>query len=150
MKNLLFLLVCLTNIVTGFVWACDSVSKQDAINYQQKWQQSNWKDYQFVVQRRCFCYVDYTREMLVQVNNGKVTDAEYTDTNEKVSEAILADVYTIDDWYKVIEKARDRQADRLQIHFNELVGNPSKIMIDLRKNRTDDEQTVTISDIKQL
>lgn len=150
MKHLTLLLIFVSQLFIAALAACDDVSEEHVIHYQQKWQSSDWDNYRFVVQRKCFCYVDYTREMIVQVNNGKVVSAKYTDTQELVDEEILSDVHTINEWFDVIHQAHARQADQLKVYFNEKVGNPSKIMIDLRNNRTDDEQAVVISDIEPL
>lgn len=150
MKPLILLLLVISQFMVTALAACDEVLQEDVIRYQQKWQNSDWNDYRFVVQRKCFCYVDYTREMMVQVSDGKVVSAKYTDTQELVDKDVLTDIYTINEWFDVIHEAHARQADQLKVHFNEKVGNPSKIMIDLRTNRADDEQAVVISHIEAL
>lgn len=150
MKQLILLLICISPFVINVTSACGEISKEDVIHYQQKWQASSWNDYHFVVQRKCFCYVDYTREMIVQVNDGRVVSAKYTDTKEPVDKNILTDIHTINEWFDVINEAQARQADRLKVYFNEKVGNPSRIMIDMRTDRADDEQAVVISNIEQL
>jgi hypothetical protein len=150
MKPLLILLVITSQFIVTALAACDEVLEENITHYQQKWQNNHWNDYRFVVQRKCFCYVDYTREMIVQVNDGKVVSAQYTDTKEFVDKEVLTDIFTISEWFDVIHEAHARQADRLKVYFNEKVGNPSKIIIDLRANRTDDEQAVVISHIEQL
>lgn len=144
MNKLKILLIMVVPIVMSTTSACNNMPNKDVVYYKQKWQNSKLDDYRFIVQRKCFCYVDYTREMMVLVNDGKVVSAQYTDTDEVVGEDVLNDVYTISEWFEVIDEAQSRQADQLQVDFNEEIGNPSKIMIDLRKNRSDDEQAVVI------
>ena len=117
---------------------------------QHKWQATGWDSYSFVVQRQCFCYMEYTREMEILVREGQVVSAHFTDTQEKVAQKMLADLYSIEQWFDVIKDAQERQADRLEVAYDDQFGYPTKIAIDLRKNRADDEQAVIISSVHQL
>lgn len=150
MKNLILCLLYLVSLSIGISYACNEVSEEDLTVNKQIWESHRWNEYRFIVQRQCFCYVNYTREMMVHVSEGKVVTAKYTDTQVEVSADILSGIYTIDKWFEVIDHAYSRQADKLQVQFDQQVGYPLKIEIDLRENRADDEEVVLISSIEKL
>ena len=115
---------------------------------QQKWFGVGWERYSFVIQRECFCPPEYRQLTRVIVENGKVVSASYVNKNNiAVSERVLADLYTIEDWFEMISKAAERNADQLEVVYHATLGFPEKINIDMRKRRADDEQVVLISEV---
>ena len=147
MKSSRCLLVAIFFICSSLAFSCEKSVSELLQKNLQKWQGAGWEKYSFVIQRECFCPPEYRQLTRVIVENGKVVSASYIDNNAAVSERVLADLYTIEDWFKMINKAVDRNADQLEVVYHAALGFPEKINIDMRKRRADDEQVVLISEV---
>jgi len=147
MKLYIGALIVVLYSVVHLANACEkSVDISLEIN-QQKWSTMGWVNYSFVVKRQCFCSPEYRRTTRVEVQNSKVVNANYVEDNKSVSEEVLAELYTIKDWFRVIKDSASRNADHLYVIYHTELGYPEKIEIDMRELRADDEQTVFISDV---
>ena len=148
MKSSLCLLSVFFCFYSSSVISCEKSVSESLQANQQKWHGVGWEKYSFVIQRECFCPPEYRQLTRVIVENGKVVSASYIDKdNAAVSEQVLADLYTIEDWFNMINKAVDRNADHLEVVYHATLGFPEKINIDMRKRRADDEQVVLISEV---
>ena len=144
------LLITLLTLSTHPSFACESSDRALFESNLQKWLDTGWNRYSFVLERQCFCPPEYLKPIRVQVNNGKVESASFvTDVDSTVTPKLLADLATIDDWFEVIRAAADRKADLLQVDYHPELGFPKNIEIDMRVRRADDEQSVKISQVMQ-
>ena len=111
---------------------------------QQQWQKLALTDYDYEVQRGCFCTTDYIRAMQVSVRDGGVQSAIYLDDSTAVSSKVLKSLRTVDEWFAYIEKGRTKPFYRLEVTYHPRQGYPAHIQADVRERVADDEQTVTI------
>ena len=142
-KLLCVLLVSLTSLV----FACEKESKEKLLEMQQLWGSQNNSNYSYVVKKQCFCSPDYTREMRVHVVNNAVADAQYVDTNEKVSKEIVEQLATISEWFDEISKATENELGAVEVVYDDVLGYPKNIRIDEHERRSDDEFNIIISKV---
>ena len=146
--NAIFFLLITSGICSSLTFACEESAKSPLEISQHKWRNAGWSHYSYVVQQECFCPPEYRQSVRVVVEDGKVIDASYVEQKDKVvSSQVLASLYTIEDWFAVINKATDENAFRLDAIYHPEFGYPKKIDIDMRERMVDDEQSVLISEV---
>ena len=137
--------ICMGSSMAG---ACEKYIESAFEVNQKKWHGINWNNYSYIVQRHCFCPPEYRYVTRVTVQNGEVVGAKFVEEeNKAVSPQVLAELYTIQDWFGVIRDASDANAVRLEVSYHKEYGYPEKIDIDMRERMVDDEQTILISEV---
>jgi hypothetical protein len=136
-------------LVSSFilVFACEKTAEEQLLEMQKKWNAQDFSSYNYVVSKQCFCSPDYTREMLVSVVNNRVTDAQYVDTQERVSRVIVEQLTTISQWFDEISLATENELSEVEVFYDNELGHPTSIRIDKHKKRSDDEFNVLISSV---
>ena len=88
-----------------FVSQANAVTQEDLDASRTKWDQQQLTDYGFRFQRFCFCFGEYTREVIVRVEGNEVIEATDTETHlgfgptlERISEAILCLPCVLPSW----------------------------------------------------
>ncbi|MCV6605586.1 MAG: DUF6174 domain-containing protein [Porticoccaceae bacterium] len=114
---------------------------------QQQWQALNLGNYDYEVQRSCFCAAEYVRPMQVSVRGGEVETAVYTDDASAVSAEVLKSLRTIDQWFSYIKKGRDRPFARLDVEYHSEQGYPTRIEADVDERMADDEQQLVLKNL---
>ena len=110
------------------------------------WSESKISEYQYTLQRQCFCPISHTRPIIIEVQNNQVVNASFVNHDEPVSAELKHELETIDEWFALISDAFEREADVISVEYNPEFGYPKMIDIDMRKLRSDDEQVIAISD----
>ncbi|MGS2723704.1 DUF6174 domain-containing protein [Porticoccus sp. GXU_MW_L64] len=141
MKHLLPVILALA--VTG----CGAVDTAQQPTPQITWQALNASNYDFDVQRSCFCTPEYTRPMRVSVRSGAVKSAVYTDDGTAVLAEVLKSVNTIDQWFAYIQKGQQRPFARLDLEFDPDKGYPTHIDVDEDERMADEEQQLTLKNL---
>lgn len=110
-------------------------------NYQ-KWQKSGLSNYTFVLDRYCFCGGGAYPAKII-VTDKKISQVFATDSQEPVSidsTQNYADFYpNINGLFNLIQDATERQADQLDVRYDDKYGFPLDIDIDYSKEMVDDE-----------
>jgi len=142
-------IVCVLLFVslTTLAFACEKDNSETLLYMQRLWHSQVGANYSYVVEKKCFCSLDYTREMLVSVIDNNVVEAQYRDTGEKVSEQIVGQLLTIPGWFDEISKAIGNESGELEASYDSDLGYPVNIKIDRRKMVSDDEFDVIISKV---
>jgi hypothetical protein len=110
-----------------------------------RWDESGSASYQFNFQRSCFCLRDYTREAVVQVEEGAIVAATYADDDTAV-DADLNDRYdTIDELFALLEEAIATGAVQIDVEFDAALGYPTRLYIDRDRRIADEEQWIEAS-----
>jgi len=126
----------------------DVSASLDSVQARELWQRRSSGNYDYLIERQCFCLPDYTRSMWVQVRQGKVVAATYEDTGGAVSKPVLDDLRTIDGWFAYIEKGLSKPFFKLQTRYHPHLGYPEQLVADIHERIADDEQRITISQVK--
>ncbi len=116
---------------------------QDNFNH---WINSNINSYAYTLKMQCFCPINYTRLIRVEIVDNHVVAANFVNYDEPVSIEIINDLESIDGWFKLISNAISRDADHISVEYDTGYGYPTMIDIDMRRMRSDDEQVISISE----
>jgi hypothetical protein len=113
--------------------------------------QSQWKargiaNYDFTVQRVCFCPPDFTHWVRVEVRAGRAVSVLHADTGFSVNAQLFEFFNTIDKLFIIIEQAQLKPADGLDVSFDPTYGFPTRMVIDYIKQAADDEVTYRVRD----
>ena len=114
-----------------------------------KWQKANIKDYSFTFQRSCFCIRDVTRPVNLDIRNGKVNSASFSDTGKPLTDAASINKVTIDDMFKAIKNGLDNNAETVRVTYDPTYGYPTSIFIDQSRQIADEETSFTIKDFQR-
>lgn len=128
--------------------ACDSVSHEQLQTYYSQWLDRKNNNYQYLIQKQCFCSPEYTRQLIITVDNDKVLNVVDKETGQEVSEKVFLQQRTIAEWYRLAFKYVDAEFGVLNIEVDKKNAMPSSIYIDQHKMRADDEYTLYISELK--
>lgn len=111
-----------------------------------QWIDSNIDSYAYTLKMQCFCPINYTRLIRVEILDNHVSAANFVNYDEPVSIEIINDLESIDGWFKLISTAIRRDADHISVEYDASYGYPTMIDIDMRRMRSDDEQVISISE----
>lgn len=105
----------------------------------ERWLDLRPSDYRYELRRSCFCPVEYLGPVTLRVVDGQVVEAHYTETGVPV-DAGTADAFpSVDGLFDVLLDALDRDADRIDVDFDEDTGIPLEFFIDYEQNAADEE-----------
>jgi len=136
-------------LFASYVVACDEAVRDVLLQHYQQWQDTNNRNYKYILNKQCFCAPEYTQELQVTVFNGKVTDVISTDSGEKVKSKIFDQQLTITEWYELALDSLSNKHGEVKVTFDAGVSYPSSVYIDQHKMRADDEYTVFIKQLIQ-
>lgn len=114
------------------------------------WDALVWENYNYTVQRQCFCPAPYVKKMRVNVRDGKVVSAFTLEDNRVVDAKILSGLKTINDWFAFINKELQRPAAIVDVQYQPRYGYPLRIHIDINPRVADDEQVIVISQLDRI
>ena len=136
-------------ILLNYAMACDTITRQQLQSYYYQWLDGEINNYQYVIQKQCFCSPDYTKKLIVRVENNKVSDVIDAETEDKVSDKVFEQQRTISEWYELSFNYVDTEFGVLDLEVDNN-GIPLSFYIDQHKMRADDEFTIHISNIETL
>jgi hypothetical protein len=109
-----------------------------------RWDAANVPDYQYRMQRGCFCAPELTEPGIVKVRDGAIQSVESPDG---LSLLDPADYLTIDGLFDVIQDAIDAGADAFQVTYDETFGVPISISVDYLLPAADDEISYSATEL---
>lgn len=137
----------LAALLTG---ACGSspfeLSSTAVADFRARWEAAGIADYEYEYRRQCEC-LD-TRPARIEVRNGRVANATYSDSGEPTGPN--AATPTIDDLFDLIESAIRDEAATLRVSYDPRLGYPTQITIDYDVETADDEMEIEASGLVEL
>ena len=115
-----------------------------------KWAALTLLDYDYQVQRTCFCTPEYTAAMRVEVRAGQVKRGFYVHDESPVSARVLRSLRTVDQWFDYIARGYQRPFHKLVVRYHENQGYPVWIEADVNPRLADDEQKLTFTNLVSL
>lgn len=115
-----------------------------------KWEATGMSEYQYRVQRSCFCIGDVLRPVDLTVRNNEITDARYADTGERLPPDARTNMLTVNDLFNLIEDAIQREADRIDMKYDEATGYPREMYIDYSQQMADEELSISASNLHPM
>ena len=102
-------------------------------------------NYDYFMQRSCFCIESYTRPGLVQVRSDVITAVTDAETLQPLDPQFFL---TVDGLFDELQNAIDYPAFNIQSQFDDTFGYPTSIGIDFIQNVADDEMFYTASNLR--
>jgi hypothetical protein len=139
-------------IALGALGACDTVAgppgNAELERARERWRAARPAEYAYTLTRECFCGPDVRRPVTITVRGSGVVDRRYADTGAPVDPRHEALFPSIDGLFAIIDDARARRADRMDLVFDPTLGHPVRIDIDYSTRAIDEEVTLTVSSIR--
>jgi hypothetical protein len=114
------------------------------------WESQAVDDYRYTLQVGCFCLVDVTRPVIVEVKDGQVASITYADDGTAADPALFERYDSIDNLFAVINEAEAQEPARLDVTYDEATGVPQSIVIDISEQMADEELYLEVSDFEAL
>lgn len=112
-----------------------------------KWTSQAPAAYSYIVSRRCFCPVEWTGPVTVMVRNGVVESLTYTQTGADVPQLYRSNFPAVEGLFAQIDSARSSHVARLDVTYDQSLGYPTRIDVDVDRNAADEEYTYVASDL---
>lgn len=109
------------------------------------WYAQGVESYRFELTRSCECLP--TGRVLVTVDQGTVTGAEYHESGSPVEPALLTYLPAVPDLFDLIEAALDQGAASFAVQYDPQFGFPAYLALDYSASLADDEITLTVRDL---
>jgi hypothetical protein len=114
------------------------------------WQAQAIDDYHYTLQVGCFCLVDVTRPVNIEVKDGQVASITYADDGTAADPTLFERYDSIDKIFAIISEAEAQEPDRLDVTYDEATGVPQSIAIDISEQTADEELYLEISGFAAL
>ena len=114
------------------------------------WAAQGIDDYHYIVQVSCFCIVEATRPVMVEVREGQVVSFTYVDDGTAADPALFERYDSIDKIFAIISEAEAQEPARLDVTYDEATGVPQSIAIDISEQMADEELYLEISGFAAL
>ncbi len=121
---------------------------QEMKENRQLWRSQQLKNYQYIYQQQCFCPSPSNTPLKVSVKNDKITQVVNLNTDQLITD--LTFPKTIEELFKIIKDAIQRNADEILITYDKTLGYPTRIAIDYQKILADEEITYTVENLSKL
>ena len=126
----------------------DGLPQSELGAHRRKWSARGVSSYRYTVRRVCRCAPPVTRAATVTVRDGVVRDAVYADDGTPVAPEIVRHLATVEQLFRIVQDALDRDAEELAVTYDPVYGYPRTIRVDYQKAATDDEQLYTASGLQ--
>jgi hypothetical protein len=140
------LLVTLVSVAA----ACDpqSGAKDTLTKHRQLWADQGISSYQYRLEVNCFCPPEVTGPVIVEVSQNAPISVTYVSSGKPAEGKYFEKYDTIEELFIVIDEAFDREADKIEITYDDIKGFPTRISIDFIEQAADDEIAYVISDFQ--
>lgn len=109
------------------------------------WESQAIDDYRYTLQVGCFCLVEVTRPVTVEVKDGQVASITYVDDGTAADPALFERYDSVDKLFAIIKEAEAQEPARLDVTYDEATGVPQSINIDISEQMADEELYLEIS-----
>jgi hypothetical protein len=113
--------------------------------HQSRWSDQGKDSYRYELRIGCFCPPEVTDAVLVFVRDGITDSVLYIESGRSAESRYFEKYDTIDKVFLVIQDAIDREADKLEVTYDEDLGIPTRIYIDFIEQAADDEISYEIT-----
>ncbi len=138
-----------------FVSACVSGVPSQLTRNQKLWESKNINNYDFTVERQCFCPEDYRGPVNIQVRNDAPTSVTYVSSGADAS-GKFGDTDTVDELFTALQNAYEgnnsfsQKAARVDVTYDSQYGYPTSIYIDISPQIADEEQGFEVTNFKVI
>lgn len=124
--------------------------RQSLSRHQNQWVSQSIESYRYQLGITCFCLVEISRPVTIEVRNGATHSVSYLADGTAADAKYFEKYDTIDELFLIIDDAIDQKADEIKVTYDEELGFPTRIHIDFMKEAVDDEMTYDITEFQIL
>ena len=148
----LLLLVTVAAVAIGLSWSALAARGGGATvdSPRSVWADQAVDDYRYTVQVGCFCIREMTRPVVVEVADGALLSLTYADDGTAADPLLFERFTSVEKLYAVIDDAAAQNAVQLDVTYDEALGVPTQISIDISQQMADEELYLTISGFEAL
>ena len=115
------------------------------------WDAAAIRDYSMSFQRLClFCGIEFLIPVRITVRGDTIYEVTELDTEEPVEEPAEGIFLTIDGVFDVIQGAIDQNAAEIDVRYNNVLGYPTDVSIDLSRSLFNDDSQFLIGEFVEL
>ena len=123
-------------------------TQQQFENAKGLWQQKTSSNYDYTLKQQCYCLDELTKPLRVSVREGTIVAVKNIETAEALPQNYWKDLYTVEAWFTVIEKALAKKAQKIEVIYDPNLGFPATIDIDIHSRLADDDIRASITNVK--
>ena len=113
--------------------------------HQSRWSDQGKDSYRYELRIGCFCPPEVTDAVLVFVRDGITDSVLYIESGRPAEDRYFERCDTVDKLFLLIQDAIDREADKIEVTYDEDLGIPTRIYIDFVEQAVDDEISYDIA-----
>jgi hypothetical protein len=131
----------------------DQFQREELARARALWGREGGSSYTFTLELQCYCAPGTSlAPVIVTVQNGQPVSRTYkkakpTDPTVPATAEVFGPYDTVDELFEVIEDAIDRDANVLQVGYNDQRGFPEIINVDLQGGATNDQRILFVTDL---
>ncbi len=148
------LLLGMGTLALGAIGGCSdplSVTASELDSHFARWQAAGLRDYRYDFRRSCECAPAATRPATIEVVGGTVVRVRFAGGGEELATSEERRFFpTIDELFELIDEAVRSKAAVLVVSYHPVLGYPTNISIDYRREVADDEFTIQASNLEAL
>ena len=143
----LFLIVLLT------VMSCAGAVPGKLTASEKLWNDRGLINYDFTLERQCFCPEDWRGPVNIQVRNGDAVSVKYVSNGASVTEGKFDNADTIAKLFTMLKNAYNgkgdfgQKADTITVTYDGRTGYPMTFYIDVSQTIADEEQGYTVTNL---
>jgi len=135
------------------VVSCASSVPQELTTSEKLWKDQGLSNYDFTIERQCFCPEDWRGPVNIQVRNGAAISATYVSSGMAVTGGKFDNADTIDKLFTMLKNAYngtgdfEQKADTINVTYDAQMGYPATFFIDVSQTMADEEQGYTVTNL---
>ena len=133
--------------------SCTSSVPQELTDNEKLWQDQELENYDFTLERHCFCPEDWRGPVTIEVRDEAAVSVTYQTDGTDVTEGKFDDVDTIDKLFTLLSNAFtgkgdfEQIADSVDVTYDNQMGYPVTLYIDVSQLMADEEQGYTVTNL---
>lgn len=153
-KRRLFFLILASVFLTSLVAvSCTGSVPRELTSGKKLWKDQGLTNYDFTLERQCFCPEDWRGPVDIQVRDGVAVSVTYVSSREADTDGKFDNADTIDKLFTILENAYtgkddfEQVADAINVTYNAEMGYPVTFFIDVSQTIADEEQGYTVTNL---
>ena len=150
-----FVAIGLALTLSGCTWPPPPrvhIAQPQITQHRDQWAKNMPTHYQFDVGVMCFCTELVRRPVTFEVKDGVAVSMRYADGTEVPAELkeVFAKHDTIDKVFGILQSAATRNAAEIKVTYDDALGYPTEVAIDMDRQMVDEEISYLIANVKAL
>jgi hypothetical protein len=144
-KRLSFLMPVFMFFILLTAVSCTGSVPRELTTNENLWKDQELRDYDFTLERQCFCPEDWRGPVKIQVRDGITVSITYISSGEPITDNKFDNASTIDKLFTILENAYEgkgdfeQKADTINVTYDSQMGYPVTFFIDVSPLIADEE-----------